>query len=116
MTPELRRKVRLKDAVDVELADGLIKLKIAPTVAGRAFSMAEAQQKQQADVAKVDLFVGSCINEKGDPLFASAKEVVEFLDAISVSDATKLIDLIVGLSSEAKLKEAGDPGNSEGSP
>lgn len=116
MTPDLRRKVRLKDAKDIELAEGLIKLKIAPTAAGRAFSMAENNTKNQNEAAKVDLFVGSCLAPNGDPLFSGKKEVEEFLDAISVNDATKLINAILEMSGEAKMKENGASGNSEGSP
>jgi hypothetical protein len=115
ITPDLRRKVRLKDAKDIELADGLVKLKIAPTAASRALSMAENNDAKKTEAAKVDLFIGSCLRDNGDPLFANQREVVEFLDAISITDAKRLIDEILELAGETKLKENA-PGNSDGSP
>lgn len=114
--PELRRKVRLSHSKDIVLADGLIKLKIAPTAAGHALRMAENIDAKKTEAAKVDLFLGSCLKPSGDPYFANQRELTEFLDVLSITDAKRLLDEITELAGETKVKENDPAGNSAGSP
>lgn len=108
ITRELKRKVRLQKAEPFELADGLFKLKIAPCTANRSLGLAENAKGARAGV---DLVMGGCITEAGDPYFTDDKEALEFLETISGEDLARLMKAITRLS-----KPKADSGNSEASP
>ncbi len=106
ISKESKRRVRLQKAVDAELGGGEFKFKISPCVASRAVGMSEHNAKGNKVAAMVDLFVGSCITEEGDPYFKNAAEAQEMLDIVPIEESTALMDRILELTSSRKKLDA----------
>lgn len=99
ISPEKQRELRLKLAKDVVLKDTELTVKISKMLASSGFAMSEGGTDGVV-ARKAHLFLGSCITEKGDPLFKRQSDVEEFMGSITLDDATQLITEISSLAGD----------------